>query len=248
MEYNVNPLDFHRSPTGMNDSTTSNPHPEHVTQDLDIFDDLQLENIQPDSLHHLRWDMPVPEVIGVDGRVYSQPNASSDASAKSFDLDTEFYYRHGPLDDDLTPESLESQQAIHPSHDPIKRRVCNIEDEDSSRKSHLLQHSTRRCSQSKLPSPLSSGDDCFTAGGFQKVQKLEKNRVAASKCREKKKRETENLQTRAKTLTAERKALKFMADALREEVIELRTEILKHGMCDCQVIQKYITESARNIA
>ncbi|KAI1799208.1 hypothetical protein F4811DRAFT_124956 [Daldinia bambusicola] len=248
MEYNVNSLNLYNPHPSMNDSTLSEIHMELGTQSVDILGHFQLENIQPDSLQHVRWDITTPGVVGVNERVYSQRGPFSNTSAESCGLDADFGHRHSSLHVDLTPESPGSQRAIQPSHAIIERRSGNIEDRYDGQETHLLQQGKRKCSQSKSSSPPSSGYSYFTIGEAQKVEKLEKNRVAASKCRKKKKKETNNLQVRAKALTAERNVLKSMADALREEVIELKNEILKHGMCDCHVIQNYITESARQIA
>ncbi|KAI1479412.1 hypothetical protein F4774DRAFT_381925 [Daldinia eschscholtzii] len=251
MGYDVNPPDSYSLHTSMDDTTTPKPHLELGTRVFDSFDNLQLEQPQLDNLQDLEWYIPAPEVISANRRVCNQRGPFSNVPAKFYSPDAEFLdkdHQQSPLDADLTPESPESQRAIQSSHSLIKKRACNIEDIDGGQEPDLYQQGKRRRTQSKHTSLPSSSNDYFTIGGVQRVGKLEKNRVAASKCREKKKRETENLQTRAKALTAERKALKFMTDALREEVIELKNEILKHGMCDCQVIQKYITDSARQIA
>jgi hypothetical protein len=35
---------------------------------------------------------------------------------------------------------------------------------------------------------------------------------------------------------------------LREEVLMLKKELLKHGKCDCEIIQQYLTNAAKKIA
>ncbi|KAI2611603.1 uncharacterized protein GGS25DRAFT_519912 [Hypoxylon fragiforme] len=106
-------------------------------------------------------------------------------------------------------------------------------------------------SSSHSSSSLSSStgeSQTFGCSGYQKPNHLQKNRIAASKCRTKKKRETAKLQAVEKSLKVKRDALKCMVDSLRIEVLDHKNEILRHGMCDCSVIQKYIVETARQIS
>ena len=79
--------------------------------------------------------------------------------------------------------------------------------------------------------------------GAKREQYLEKNRIAAIKCREKKKMWESELVARAKELSAARACLRPRVTALREEVIALKTELLKHVGCDCIAIHEYLTQS-----
>ena len=69
---------------------------------------------------------------------------------------------------------------------------------------------------------------------------LERNRVAASKCRQKKKEWTQNLESRARDMQKENGSLHMMVDSLRQEVIFLKGEMLRHGGCDCTQIQEFL--------
>ena len=60
---------------------------------------------------------------------------------------------------------------------------------------------------------------------------LERNRVAASKCRQKKKEWTNNLESRARDLQRENTSLHHIVDSCREEILYLKGEILRHGAC-----------------
>ncbi|KAI1494524.1 hypothetical protein F5X96DRAFT_617421 [Biscogniauxia mediterranea] len=76
----------------------------------------------------------------------------------------------------------------------------------------------------------------------------EKNRLAASKSRQKKKKETEKLEAQSRLLEDEQAKLKATADLLQSEVLNLKNEILQHGLCsNCDQIQKYISESANRL-
>lgn len=72
---------------------------------------------------------------------------------------------------------------------------------------------------------------------------LERNRVAASKCREKKKLWTQNLEEKARNLQKENSSLRLMLDSLRDEMIFLKDEMLKHNNCGCERIEAFLKSS-----
>jgi hypothetical protein len=49
-------------------------------------------------------------------------------------------------------------------------------------------------------------------------------------------------------LSAQHASLVTCVEGLREEVLTLRTEILRHGDCECAMIQQYIAASARQVS
>lgn len=80
--------------------------------------------------------------------------------------------------------------------------------------------------------------------GAKREMYLEKNRIAAIKCRQKKRMWESELVARARELSAARACLRPCVTALREEVITLKTELLKHVGCGCTAIHEYLTQSA----
>lgn len=80
--------------------------------------------------------------------------------------------------------------------------------------------------------------------GAKREMYLEKNRIAAIKCRQKKKTWESELVAQARELSAARACLRPCVTALREEVIALKTELLKHVNCGCTAIHEYLTQSA----
>ncbi|KAG0168571.1 hypothetical protein DFQ28_002534 [Apophysomyces sp. BC1034] len=64
---------------------------------------------------------------------------------------------------------------------------------------------------------------------------LERNRLAALKCRQRKKQWLSNLQTKVEYLTNDNEQLQLQTNALRDEVVNLRTLLLSHK--DCQITQ-----------
>ncbi|KAI9837233.1 MAG: hypothetical protein M1819_000307 [Sarea resinae] len=77
---------------------------------------------------------------------------------------------------------------------------------------------------------------------------LERNRVAASKCRQKKKEWTGNLEARARDLQNAKNQLSVIASSLRDEVLYLKGEMLKHSSCNCASIREYLNREVTNIA
>ncbi|KAI0512805.1 hypothetical protein F5B22DRAFT_294119 [Xylaria bambusicola] len=75
-------------------------------------------------------------------------------------------------------------------------------------------------------------------------KKRNRNRLAAAKCRRKAKRGVDELQQRERDLLRENKMLSAQACALREEVLQLKTEILRHKKCDNDFISQYIRRSS----
>ncbi|KAF9216418.1 Cyclic AMP-dependent transcription factor ATF-7 [Podila verticillata] len=69
---------------------------------------------------------------------------------------------------------------------------------------------------------------------------LERNRMAASKCREKKRLQTLQIISDADTITARNQELHETLAELEDEVRRLKNQILGHRDCGCDVIQKFV--------
>jgi len=84
--------------------------------------------------------------------------------------------------------------------------------------------------------------------GEEKREKfLERNRVAASKCRQKKKAWTNNLEERARELTSQRQMLTAHVAMLRNELLELKCKCLEHTSCDCEQIREYLKNTVAGL-
>ena len=87
-------------------------------------------------------------------------------------------------------------------------------------------------------------------GGLEESRRskfLERNRVAASKCRQKKKEWTQNLENRARQLQKENGSLRLMLESLRDEMLFIKGEMLKHTGCGCEQIQAFLNSSINSI-
>ncbi|KAH8754869.1 hypothetical protein F5883DRAFT_650346 [Diaporthe sp. PMI_573] len=77
---------------------------------------------------------------------------------------------------------------------------------------------------------------------------LKRNSMAARKCRAKTKAAVADLEATEKAMCTEHYRLSTTVTGLREEVLMLKNELLKHGNCDCEIIQQYLTNAAKKIA
>ncbi|KAI0535838.1 hypothetical protein GGR58DRAFT_423488 [Xylaria digitata] len=84
-----------------------------------------------------------------------------------------------------------------------------------------------------------------STGALSLKHHREKNRVAARKCRQKAKLNSAGLQQRERELSQQNKLLRGHVGGLREEILDLKHEILRHSCCNSSVIQSYITNTAR---
>jgi len=89
--------------------------------------------------------------------------------------------------------------------------------------------------------------ECFVdktkAGRYEKV--LERNRVAAARCRERKRGEQETLETELDEAETRHRELSAYFNVLKDEAFMLKSEILQHSSCGCEMIQRYIKDAAQ---
>lgn len=91
-------------------------------------------------------------------------------------------------------------------------------------------------------------DDAEMGEDGKRSRFLERNRVAASKCRQKKKEWTNNLESRARDLQHQKSQLTAMVSSLKDEMLWLKGELLKHGTCGCDKIRQYLNHEATHFA
>ncbi|MCJ1290696.1 hypothetical protein MMC34_002238 [Xylographa carneopallida] len=129
------------------------------------------------------------------------------------------------------------------AHDGGKRkRTSNAPVEDTPKSSKRSRKSTK----SKLAGHASNVD-LQSPEGEKRSKFLERNRVAASKCRQKKKEWTNNLEAKARELQNSKNQMAMMVTSLKEEVMWLKGEMLKHTGCGCVQIRDYLTKQADSI-
>ncbi|ORY71953.1 uncharacterized protein BCR38DRAFT_319883, partial [Pseudomassariella vexata] len=74
---------------------------------------------------------------------------------------------------------------------------------------------------------------------------LERNRVAATKCRQKKKEWMSDLEDTRFGLESQNSHLQMEYNSLAEEVSQIRAELMAHGNCNDPNINKWIENEAK---
>ncbi|QDS77393.1 hypothetical protein FKW77_006106 [Venturia effusa] len=81
----------------------------------------------------------------------------------------------------------------------------------------------------------------------QREKFLERNRVAASKCRQKKKEWTNSLEEKARELQGQREMLVAYISMLRNELLMLKCKCLEHADCDCVGLREYLKNTVATL-
>ncbi|KAJ5152254.1 Rho GTPase activation protein [Penicillium capsulatum] len=76
---------------------------------------------------------------------------------------------------------------------------------------------------------------------------LERNRLAASKCRQKKKEHTQKLEHRYKEQSDKKEQLVGEIARLRSEILSLKNEVLKHAQCGDEPIKLHLAQMVKRI-
>ncbi|KAI8957271.1 hypothetical protein F5Y11DRAFT_98464 [Daldinia sp. FL1419] len=77
------------------------------------------------------------------------------------------------------------------------------------------------------------------------IDKRERNRMAASKCRKKQKLANSELQERARVMSEQHNYLVAHKASLELKMINLKNELLLHGSCGCEPITDYLMQAAK---
>ncbi|GIK05808.1 hypothetical protein Aspvir_009921 [Aspergillus viridinutans] len=89
----------------------------------------------------------------------------------------------------------------------------------------------------KATSPLGNDSQTDTV---KRQRYLHKNRVAATKCRSKKKQYIQQLQSRFEALSLAKRELQCQVQSLRDGLISLKEELVRHARCGDGPITNYI--------
>ena len=136
-------------------------------------------------------------------------------------------------------EQQRQQTRLQEIDAPAKKRKLNVSSGGNGQTPQPAKRSRKYASRgSNVAEPATKPED------VKRSKFLERNRVAASKCRQKKKEWTQNLETRARELQKNNNVLRMNVESLRQEILFLKGEMLKHGSCDCDQIQEFVKSGA----
>jgi len=177
---------------------------------------------------------------------------------------------HPPRESSIPVEQLRSETALWPKQEPspqmppAKRQRTNRHDSaNQDMVANSLPSGTVRQQQDnadanpqppkrKRGRPKSQPQmvEAYTADGYPfqvssaRQTHLEKNRVAAHKCRQRKKEYIHTLEDRAREFSSKNKMLKENVALLREEVLDLKNEVLRHAGCNFWAVDEYLARCA----
>lgn len=156
------------------------------------------------------------------------------------------------------PIKMESQQYIPPpppQQQPQKRQrsISQNTDNDSIgsnessqiTKKTTTKKSTRAAARRRSSNAVTDSDDEDDVSTRKKTKSsskepeddekrknfLERNRIAALKCRQRKKQWLNNLQAKVEFLTSDNERLQLQSESLKEEIVNLKTLLLAHKEC-----------------
>ncbi|KAL8830573.1 MAG: hypothetical protein Q9191_001353 [Dirinaria sp. TL-2023a] len=157
------------------------------------------------------------------------------------------YGQTTPPDDDAS-SIAEAQLSRQPTGLPTPERSTTANGKKRKQASANVEESLASSKRvRKNASRLARADEQLDPNSPEDAHRskfLERNRVAASKCRQKKKEWTQNLERRARDLQRENHSLRMLLDTCREEILFLKGEMLKHTACGCVNIQEYLQRGA----
>ncbi|KAJ9412741.1 hypothetical protein QL093DRAFT_2539991 [Fusarium oxysporum] len=102
--------------------------------------------------------------------------------------------------------------------------------------------------EQKVAGQLEELDDDDLPKDPRRPRVLERNRMAANKCRLRKRDKALALASREEAMEDRNRYLMTCFDSLTVEIYYLKTQLLQHTDCNCVLIQKYIANEAKKCA
>jgi len=131
------------------------------------------------------------------------------------------------------------------SHDGRHRKSPSDPDQTGSSKRRKVRDTKSLLTTTASSSGAESDDQKQERVKREKF--LERNRLAASKCRQKKKEHTMLLETRYKEQSDKKEELVAEIARLRSEILSLKNEVLKHAQCGDEPIKLHLAQMVKKI-
>ncbi|KAL8657603.1 MAG: hypothetical protein Q9226_001746 [Calogaya cf. arnoldii] len=154
--------------------------------------------------------------------------------------DPRVHYGQTTPPDDNFPGVFAAEAKNEESNKRKKRSLTTVDTKSDS--------PAKRSRKNGRSSASSSGHASSGVEDERRSKFLERNRVAASKCRQKKKEWTQNLESRARQLQKENHSLRVVLDSMRDEMIFIKDEMLKHTTCGCEQIKGWVNSHADSLS
>lgn len=147
------------------------------------------------------------------------------------------------LERDLKNAQVRNGQPTPPPYeDQHSRESSGLEVESASKRRRARECKTAAASLSPDLDEESPQQERAKRAKF-----LERNRLAASKCRQKKKEHTQQLESRYKEQSEKKERLVSEIARLRSEILGLKNEVLKHAQCGDEPIKLHLAQMVKKI-
>ncbi|KAF4345757.1 hypothetical protein FBEOM_275 [Fusarium beomiforme] len=137
-----------------------------------------------------------------------------------------------------TPRQLQANEALFESS--ASRQAADLP--KSRKRGRKLKKQPK---EQKVTGQQEELDDDDLPKDPRRRRVLERNRIAANKCRLRKRDEALALASREETMEDQNRYLMTCLDSLTVEVYHLKTQLLRHTECNCVLIQNYIANEAQ---
>ncbi|KAI2822902.1 transcriptional regulator family: bZIP [Aspergillus niger] len=169
-----------------------------------------------------------------------------------------FYEQKSPRMQTMFKQFIPSQMPPTPIHEITSRGSITSVSSGNSADSNRTRFSVSSYSsshdgpvyspQKSSHRPPSTGFGMNERGRCKRERFLERNRVAANKCRKKKKEHAKQLECRCETVSREKMFLESQVDHLRGEILSLKNELLRHSHCGDARIKCHLAKMAKQLS
>ena len=150
--------------------------------------------------------------------------------ATAWDKPDSAAFANSALERDLKNAQVRNGQPTPPPYDDQGRDLSLDMMESASKRRRVREYKTAAAS-------LSPDLDDAPHERAKRAKFLERNRLAASKCRQKKKEHTQRLECDFKEQSKKKEQLIAEIARLRSEILGLKNEVLKHAQCGDEPIK-----------
>ncbi|PLB49748.1 hypothetical protein P170DRAFT_437264 [Aspergillus steynii IBT 23096] len=152
-----------------------------------------------------------------------------------------------PDPDGLNPPSQQQKSlCIDPSLQPSSKPSPSTT--ASTKPPRSASSSTPTSSSASSQTPPSQSKSQISKDRLKRENFLARNRMAASKCRQKKKKHNKALENEYERVAREKKLLQTEADYLRAQVLQLKDELLRHSQCEDASIKGHLNKMVTQVA
>ena len=221
---------------------------------MGMFQNAGMPNVDPSQV----WHSPnlAPNGFGADVQIQQQPLRKSGLSSivNSRNQVVEHFGQITPPEDDDKPDSYAEPSSREVSDAKRKHEEEDIAKENrtqrarnAANKRHSKSKTARRDSTNDADS---DGADSLKGQGKSTNVQREKNRLAAAKCRAKKKATSEDMQETHREGSKQNSYLHREMRELRDQKAFLRNSLLQHepGVCQCHAIHRFNFNQAQQLA